>query len=30
MIGESAPVKALRQQLAFAAPTNGRVLIYGE
>jgi two-component system nitrogen regulation response regulator NtrX len=30
MIGESAPVKALRQQIAFAAPTNGRVLIYGE
>jgi two-component system nitrogen regulation response regulator NtrX len=30
MIGESAPVKALRQQVAFAAPTNGRVLIYGE
>ncbi len=30
LIGESVPVKALRQQLALAAPTNGRVLIYGE
>jgi two-component system nitrogen regulation response regulator NtrX len=30
MIGRSAPVQALRQQIAFAAPTNGRVLIYGE
>jgi two-component system nitrogen regulation response regulator NtrX len=30
MIGRSAPVRALRQQIAFAAPTNGRVLIYGE
>ena len=23
-------MKALRQQIALAAPTNGRVLIYGE
>ncbi|MBI1748913.1 MAG: sigma-54-dependent Fis family transcriptional regulator [Acidobacteria bacterium] len=30
MIGESIPMKALRQQIAFAAPTNARVLIYGE
>ena len=30
MIGISAPVRALRQQIAFAAPTNGRVLVYGE
>ena len=30
MIGRSAPVRALRQQIAFAAPTNGRVLISGE
>jgi two-component system nitrogen regulation response regulator NtrX len=30
MIGQSAPVRALRQQVAFAAPTNGRILIYGE
>ncbi len=30
IIGESVPMKALRQQLALAAPTNGRVLIYGE
>ncbi len=30
IIGESIPVKALRQQLALMAPTNGRVLIYGE
>ncbi len=30
MIGESAPMRALRQQIAYAAPTNGRVLIYGE
>src|ERR1019366_1859459 len=30
IIGESVPVKALRQQLALMAPTNGRVLIYGE
>jgi two-component system nitrogen regulation response regulator NtrX len=30
IIGESVPIKALRQQLAMAAPTSGRVLIYGE
>lgn len=30
IIGASVPMKALRQQLALAAPTNGRVLIYGE
>ena len=30
IVGESVPMKALRQQIAMAAPTNGRVLIYGE
>jgi two-component system nitrogen regulation response regulator NtrX len=30
IIGESVPVKALRQQLGLMAGTNGRVLIYGE
>jgi len=30
IVGDSVPMKALRQQLALAAPTNGRVLIYGE
>ena len=30
IIGESVPMKALRQQLLVMAPTNGRVLIYGE
>jgi two-component system nitrogen regulation response regulator NtrX len=30
IIGDSVPMKALRQQLELAAPTNGRVLIYGE
>jgi two-component system, NtrC family, nitrogen regulation response regulator NtrX len=30
MIGESVPIRALRQQIAVAAPTNGRILIYGE
>ncbi|MBZ5537752.1 MAG: sigma-54 dependent transcriptional regulator [Acidobacteriia bacterium] len=30
IIGDSVPMRALRQQLALAAPTNGRVLIYGE
>lgn len=30
IIGDSIPMRALRQQLAIAAPTNGRVLIYGE
>lgn len=29
IIGDSIPMRALRQQLAVAAPTNGRVLIYG-
>jgi len=28
--GESVPMKALRQQIRLMAPTNGRVLIYGE
>jgi two-component system nitrogen regulation response regulator NtrX len=30
IIGESVPMKALRQQLSLMAGTNGRVLIYGE
>jgi len=30
VIGESVPMRALRQQIALTAPTNGRVLIYGE
>jgi two-component system nitrogen regulation response regulator NtrX len=30
IIGESIPMKALRQQLALMAGTDGRVLIYGE
>ncbi len=30
IIGQSVPMKALRQQLAIAAPTNGRVLVFGE
>jgi len=30
MIGDSVSMQALRQQIAFAAPTNGRVLICGE
>jgi two-component system nitrogen regulation response regulator NtrX len=30
IIGESIPMKALRQQLALMSGTNGRVLIYGE
>jgi two-component system nitrogen regulation response regulator NtrX len=30
IIGESVPMKALRQQLLLMAPTNGRVLIFGE
>ncbi len=29
IIGESIPLKALRQQLALTSPTNSRVLIYG-
>src|SRR6185369_7512302 len=28
--GDSIPMKALRQQIGIMAPTNGRVLIYGE
>ena len=30
MIGESLAIRQLREQVAMAAPTNGRVLIYGE
>ena len=30
MVGESAVMTQLREQVAMAAPTNGRVLIYGE
>ena len=30
MVGESDPMRQLREQIAMAAPTNGRVLIYGE
>jgi len=30
MVGESAAMHALREQVAMAAPTNGRVLIFGE
>src|SRR3989449_8858338 len=30
IIGESAEIRALRDQIATAAPTNGRVLIHGE
>jgi len=30
IVGESIPVKALRQQIQLMAPTNGRVLIFGE
>ena len=30
IVGESIPMKALRQQIQVMAPTNGRVLIYGE
>ncbi len=30
ILGESVPMKALRQQVALMAQTNGRVLIYGE
>ncbi len=30
ILGESVPMKALRQQIALTAPTVGRVLIYGE
>jgi two-component system nitrogen regulation response regulator NtrX len=30
IVGESIPMKALRQQISLMAPTNGRLLIYGE
>ncbi len=30
MVGESAPLQALRAEIAQAAPSNGRVMIYGE
>jgi two-component system, NtrC family, nitrogen regulation response regulator NtrX len=30
IVGNSIPMKALRQQIQLMAPTNGRVLIYGE
>jgi two-component system nitrogen regulation response regulator NtrX len=30
IVGQSVPMKALRQQIALMAPTTGRVLIYGE
>jgi two-component system nitrogen regulation response regulator NtrX len=30
IVGESIPMKALRQQISIMAPTNGRVLIFGE
>ena len=30
MVGSSVPMKALRQQTEYAAPTEGRILIYGE
>src|SRR5919197_432276 len=30
VVGDSIPMKALRQQIGLMAPTNGRVLIYGE
>jgi two-component system nitrogen regulation response regulator NtrX len=30
VMGDSIPMKALRQQITVTAPTNGRVLIYGE
>src|SRR5215470_17595679 len=30
IVGDSIPMKALRQRIAVMAPTNGRVLIYGE
>ncbi len=30
IIGDSIPIKALRQQIGLMAPTNGRVLIFGE
>src|SRR4051812_23250462 len=30
MVGESPAIRQLREQVAIAAPTNGRVLVYGE
>lgn len=30
MIGNSVPMRALHQQIRYAAPTEGRILIYGE
>ena len=30
IVGDSIPMKALRQQISLMAPTNGRVLIFGE
>jgi two-component system nitrogen regulation response regulator NtrX len=30
IVGDSIPMKALRQQIGLMAPSNGRVLIYGE
>ena len=30
IVGESVPMKALRQQIGLMAPTNGRVLVFGE
>ncbi len=30
MVGDSVPMRALRQQISYAAPTTGRILIYGE
>jgi two-component system nitrogen regulation response regulator NtrX len=30
ILGDSVPMRALRQQIALTAPTNSRVLIYGE
>jgi two-component system, NtrC family, nitrogen regulation response regulator NtrX len=30
IVGDSVPMKALRQQIQIMAPTNGRVLIFGE
>ncbi len=30
MIGDSVPMQALRQQIGYAAPTEARILIYGE
>ncbi|HXD73712.1 MAG TPA: sigma-54 dependent transcriptional regulator [Vicinamibacterales bacterium] len=30
MVGESSTIRQLREQVAMAAPSNGRVLIYGE